>query len=51
MKKTNDSRVDNRLTAPQEGITRCWCGSKYWDGETCHSCGEKWQAATKTGGK
>jgi hypothetical protein len=26
-------------TGPTEGITRCACGSKYWDGNTCHSCG------------
>ncbi len=24
---------------PVEGVTRCECGSKYWDAETCHSCG------------
>ena len=25
---------------PEEGCTRCDCGSKYWDGLTCHSCKE-----------
>lgn len=28
---------------PREGIDRCDCGSKYWDGDVCHSCGEKWR--------
>lgn len=23
-----------------EGVTRCWCGAKYWDDDVCHSCGE-----------
>jgi len=23
---------------PVEGIDICYCGSKYWDGENCHSC-------------
>jgi len=22
------------------GCDRCWCGCKYWDADTCHSCGE-----------
>ena len=30
------------LQHPEEGCTRCACGSKYWDGDTCASCGEKW---------
>lgn len=25
---------------PEEGATRCACGSKYWDEDRCHSCGE-----------
>ena len=33
---------------PQEGCTRCWCGSKYWDGDICHSCGEKWDGHDST---
>lgn len=28
---------------PLEGVTRCACGCKYWDGTTCHSCGERWK--------
>ena len=28
---------------PVEGIDRCPCGSKYWDGVTCHSCGETYK--------
>jgi hypothetical protein len=27
--------------SPTEGIDRCACGSKYWDGSLCASCGEK----------
>lgn len=27
---------------PTEGVTRCDCGSKYWDGNVCHSCGERY---------
>lgn len=26
---------------PREGIDRCPCGAKYWDGDFCHSCGER----------
>ena len=29
--------------APAEGIDRCPCGSKYWDDDVCHSCGERFQ--------
>ena len=29
--------------APLEGCDRCHCGAKYWDGNVCHSCGEKWR--------
>lgn len=39
--------------APEEGVSRCVCGSKYWDrgDETgarpvCHSCGEPWRPVT-----
>lgn len=28
---------------PREGIDRCYCGSKYWDGDTCHSCGDTYR--------
>lgn len=28
---------------PREGIDRCYCGAKYWDGTTCHSCGHAWK--------
>lgn len=27
---------------PREGIDRCWCGAKYWDGTTCASCGAQY---------
>jgi hypothetical protein len=29
--------------APREGIDRCACGGKYWDGDRCHSCGERFR--------
>lgn len=28
---------------PREGVDRCSCGSKYWDGTRCHSCGEEFK--------
>lgn len=30
-----------RLNTPEEGVDRCACGSKYWDGDRCHSCGDR----------
>ncbi len=30
-------------THPIEGCTFCGCGSKYWDGDICHSCGERFR--------
>lgn len=35
-------------THPQEGCTRCGCGSKYWDGDFCASCGERYRPAHHT---
>jgi hypothetical protein len=32
---------------PVEGLTRCSCGSKYWDADVCHSCGEPYGAVNK----
>jgi hypothetical protein len=29
------------MEKPVEGVDRCYCGSKYWDENVCHSCGEK----------
>jgi hypothetical protein len=29
------------VVMPREGIDRCGCGSKYWDGDRCHSCGDQ----------
>jgi len=29
---------------PYEGLTRCDCGAKYWDGDRCHSCGDRYRA-------
>lgn len=36
---------------PVEGCDRCVCGAKYWDGDRCHSCGDRWPrcAATNQG--
>ena len=31
--------------SPIEGVDRCDCGAKYWDGLTCHSCGESFRPA------
>lgn len=30
---------------PAEGIDRCPCSCKYWDGLNCHSCGEPFKPA------
>jgi hypothetical protein len=30
---------------PVEGVTRCGCGSKYWDDRACHSCGTAYDPA------
>lgn len=27
---------------PREGCDRCHCGSKYWEGRMCVSCGSYW---------
>ena len=32
---------------PTEGVTRCECGSKYWDGDKCHDCGEKYRKESR----
>jgi len=37
--------------APVEGVTRCECGSKYWDGMLCHSCREEWKGLYERLGK
>lgn len=28
---------------PREGVDRCDCGAKYWNGTTCVSCGEEFK--------
>jgi hypothetical protein len=33
---------------PVDGIDRCSCGAKYWDGNTCHSCGQKFDPAARS---
>ena len=30
---------------PCEGLDRCPCGSKYWDGLLCHSCAAPFRSA------
>lgn len=32
-----------RPPLPREGVDRCHCGAKYWDGDLCHSCGGRWR--------
>lgn len=27
--------------APEQGVTRCLCGCKYWEGGRCIDCGER----------
>ena len=41
-----ESAFDRWLTrepspTPIDGTDVCFCGSKYWDGNRCHSCGDK----------
>jgi hypothetical protein len=36
-----ETRVSPAL--PREGVDRCYCGAKYWDGTVCHSCGHRWK--------
>ncbi len=36
----NGSTPSTPVAQPREGLDRCGCGSKYWDGTRCHSCGE-----------
>lgn len=35
---------------PREGIDRCPCGAKYWDGNVCHSCGATFEPDTQDPG-
>lgn len=37
----NTEKHGGNAPLPEEGCDRCACGSKYWDGDRCHSCGEK----------
>lgn len=30
------------IAPPRNGLDRCTCGSKYWDGQQCHDCGQRW---------
>lgn len=46
--------MKKKEAAPRAGLTRCYCGCKYWDKVKhpdtnrkwweCHSCGEKYDA-------
>jgi hypothetical protein len=31
------------MSAPVSGVTLCPCGAKYWDGNRCASCGERYR--------
>lgn len=35
--------MECQSASPREGIDRCACGCKYWDGNRCHSCKEIFQ--------
>lgn len=30
---------------PEEGCTRCYCGCKYWEDDTCIDCGYRYRPA------
>lgn len=40
---TLTTRRQHDPNTPEEGCTRCDCGSKYWDGNRCHSCGDRFR--------
>lgn len=38
------------MTGPVNGLSRCECGCKYWEGDdTCFDCGFKWRRACEQG--
>lgn len=37
-----DDIISVDIAPPRSGVDRCTCGSKYWDGHTCHDCGQLW---------
>lgn len=37
-----------KAVEPREGIDRCPCGAKYWDGSVCASCGERYRPIVVT---
>lgn len=40
--RTVEDIVSVDIAAPRDGLDKCTCGSKYWDGHNCHSCGQRW---------
>jgi hypothetical protein len=34
--------------APENGVDRCECGSKYWTGDRCGGCGDRFVPPTYT---
>jgi hypothetical protein len=40
---TGDVAPFPRTGPPEDGVDRCYCGAKYWDGNACHSCGEEFK--------
>ena len=47
MTTTENTSFD--LDTPREGLDKCQCGSKYWDGNYCHSCGARFRRWFDTG--
>lgn len=41
--QSGESAPDMPPALPREGVDRCSCGAKYWDGDRCHSCGERFR--------
>jgi len=41
--QSGEPAPDMPPTLPREGVGRCHCGAKYWDGNRCHSCGEEFR--------
>jgi hypothetical protein len=48
---SSDTKLARRRSAtyvaaePEQGVSRCGCGSKYWENGRCVDCGERWAAA------
>lgn len=39
----NERAPELRTGPPENGVDRCDCGAKYWDGTRCVSCGEEFK--------